>query len=63
VVRPSEENVRVLRAAYDLGELRLLEVINEQRRLVETQRAYTEILRESYVALVELERSVGAPLF
>jgi cobalt-zinc-cadmium efflux system outer membrane protein len=63
VVQQSEENVRVLRAAYDLGEIRLLDVINEQRRLVDTQKTYSEILKESYLALVDLERAVGAPLF
>jgi outer membrane protein, heavy metal efflux system len=63
VVQQSEENVRVLRAAYDLGEIRLLDVINEQRRLVDTQKTYSEILRESYLAVVDLERAVGASLF
>ena len=62
VLKLSEENVKVLRAAYDLGELRLLDVVNEQRRLVETQKAYTEILKESYSAMVDLERAVDAPL-
>jgi cobalt-zinc-cadmium efflux system outer membrane protein len=63
VIRQSENNLSVLRAAYDLGELRLLDVINEQRRLVETQKSYTEILKESYLAAAELERVVGTPIF
>ncbi|MCL4402267.1 MAG: TolC family protein, partial [Acidobacteria bacterium] len=63
VLGQSQENLRVLRAAYDLGELRILDVINEQRRLVETQRAYTDLLREGWLAAVDLEKAVGAPLF
>jgi len=63
VIQQSQENLRVLRAAYQLGELRLLDVINEQRRLLDTQKAYTELLKESYLSLVDLERAVGSPLF
>jgi cobalt-zinc-cadmium efflux system outer membrane protein len=59
VIGQSQENLRVVRGAYDLGELRLLDVINEQRRLIETQRAYTELLRDTLVAAVELERAMG----
>lgn len=59
VIGQSQENLRVVRGAYDLGELRLLDVINEQRRLIETQRAYTELLRDAFVAGVELERAMG----
>ncbi len=62
VIGQSQENLRVVRGAYDLGELRLLDVINEQRRLIETQRAYTELLRDAFVATVELERAIGAPV-
>ncbi|MBN9657539.1 MAG: TolC family protein, partial [Acidobacteria bacterium] len=63
VLQQSRENVRILRAAYDLGEIRLIDVINEQRRLVDTQRAYTDLLREAFVAAVDLERATGAPIF
>ncbi len=63
VLQQSRENVRILRAAYDLGEIRLLDVINEQRRLIDTQRAYTDLLREGFLAAVEIERATGAPIF
>jgi len=62
VIAQAQDNLRIIRAAYGLGELRVFDVINEQRRLVDTQKAYTEVLREYYLALVELERAVGAPL-
>ena len=63
VLEQSRENVRILRAAYDLGEIRLMDVINEQRRLVDTQRAYTDLLREAFLAAVEIERATGTPIF
>lgn len=62
VVRQSQENLRVVSGAYELGELRLLDVINEQRRLLETQRAYTELLKDANIATVELERAAGVPV-
>ncbi len=61
-VNQAKENVEAMRASYGLGETRLLDLINEQRRLVDTQRAYTEIARECDLAQVELERAVGTPL-
>lgn len=62
VLAQSQENLRIVRGAYELGELRLLDVINEQRRVLEIQRAHTGLLRDANVALAELEGAVGAPL-
>ena len=62
VLNRSADNVRIIQAAFNAGELRLFDVINEQRRLTDTQRAYTDVLRQYYIAVVELERAVGAPL-
>jgi cobalt-zinc-cadmium efflux system outer membrane protein len=62
VVQQSQENLRIVRGAYELGELRLLDVINEQRRLLEIQRAYTDLLSDANTAVAELERAVGAPV-
>ena len=62
VLDRSQDNLRIIRAAYSAGELRLFDVLNEQRRLVDTQRAYTEVLREYFLSVVELERAVGASL-
>ena len=62
VLRQSNDNLRVVRGAYELGELRLLDVINEQRRLVEAQRAFTELLRERQLSIAEVERSTGIVL-
>jgi cobalt-zinc-cadmium efflux system outer membrane protein len=59
VVALAENNLAVIRKSYELGELRLLDVINEQRRLVEMQRTYTETLKERALAHIELERARG----
>lgn len=59
VLGRAQENVQIIRAAYNAGELRLFDVLNEQRRLTDTQRAYTEVLREYFVSVVELERAIG----
>jgi outer membrane protein TolC len=55
-----QENLRMIRTAYDLGDQQVLEVVAEQRRLIESQQQYIDALKEYRVALVELERAVGA---
>ena len=62
VIGPAEESVRVLRASYTAGEVQLFDVLNEQRRLIDTQKAYTEAIRQEALARVALERAIGAPL-
>jgi cobalt-zinc-cadmium efflux system outer membrane protein len=61
VIGQSRENLKIVRGAYELGELRLLDVITEQRRLIEVQRAYADLLRDAHVAAIELDRSIGLP--
>lgn len=58
----SQSNLRVVRASYDLGHVRLTEVLAEQRRQVEVQTGYTGALKEYYAARAELESALGAPL-
>ncbi|MGH9202496.1 MAG: TolC family protein, partial [Vicinamibacterales bacterium] len=62
VVNQSQESIKIIRASYDLGEVQLLDLLQEQRRLVETQKAYTEILKEHYVSRAALEAAVSAEL-
>lgn len=62
VIGPSEESVSVLRASYAAGEVRLFDVVTEQRRLIDTQKAYTESIRQEALARVALERAIGSPL-
>ena len=58
----AQNNLRVMRASFDLGHIRLTEVLNEQRRLIDVQMGYTAALKESFAARVELENVVGTTL-
>jgi cobalt-zinc-cadmium efflux system outer membrane protein len=62
VLRQSEQNLEVMRQAYGLGQLRMLDVLSEQRRMVDTQMAHIEARAELARALAELERAVGGEL-
>lgn len=62
VLRQSEKNLDVIRQAYALGQLRLLDVLNEQRRLIETEMTYIDAESEVRRGLIELERAVGGDL-
>ncbi len=61
VIQRSQDNVRVMRAAYELGHFSVTELLAEQRRLLDSQRDYTEALAEQYRALADLQAAVGAP--
>lgn len=63
VVAASLENLEVVRAAYQLGELRILDVLTQQQRYLDDQRSYTELLAEYYQSIVELDRSMGGGVF
>ena len=62
VIGQSAKNLDVMRQAYGLGELRLLDVLNEQRRLIDTELAYIDAQTELAEAAADLERIVGSDL-
>lgn len=62
VIARSNDNIRVIRAAYDLGEYRVTDLINEQRRLVDSQREFTEALAEQYRAIADIQAATGTPV-
>lgn len=62
VVGRSMENIKAIRAAYQLGEFRITDLLAEQRRLLDAQREFTEALAERYRALADLQTAVGSPL-
>ncbi|HEX7773461.1 MAG TPA: TolC family protein [Pyrinomonadaceae bacterium] len=62
VIGRSTENIRVIRAAYELGQLQITDLLSEQRRLLDSQREYTETLTEQYRALADLQAALGGPL-
>jgi cobalt-zinc-cadmium efflux system outer membrane protein len=59
VLDPSTNNLAVIREAYKLGQLRLLDVLNEQRRLVDTQMAYIDAQSDLARTWAEVERAAG----
>jgi outer membrane protein, heavy metal efflux system len=59
VLAENQESFRIVKLAYDLGEMRLLDVINQQRLFVEAQMNYAAVQQDYYASLVELERAVG----
>src|SRR5439155_19707170 len=42
VIGQSEKNLAVIRESYRLGQLRIIDVLNEQRRLIDTELAYID---------------------
>jgi cobalt-zinc-cadmium efflux system outer membrane protein len=60
VIERSNENIRTIRAAYELGQFSITELLAEQRRMVDAQREFTEALAERYRALAELQAVMGA---
>jgi cobalt-zinc-cadmium efflux system outer membrane protein len=62
VIGPSEQNLSVLRQAYAAGQLRVLDVLNEQRRLIDTELTYLDAQSELAEAFAELEAAVGGSL-
>lgn len=57
-----EANLEVMRQAYQLGQLRLLDVLNEQRRLLDTKLSRADATSETLRSWAELERVVGGKL-
>ena len=62
VIARSSQNVRSMQGAYQLGAFRMTELLAEQRRLLDSQREYTEALTERYKALADLLAATGAPV-
>lgn len=55
-------NLDVMKKAYELGRNNLLDYIAEQRRFIEVETSYTDLLKERLSALIEIERAAGLPL-
>jgi cobalt-zinc-cadmium efflux system outer membrane protein len=61
VLNIARANLDVIRESYRLGRATLLDVITEQRRYIEIENGYTEVLRQAWDAAVEVERALGLP--
>jgi cobalt-zinc-cadmium efflux system outer membrane protein len=55
-------NLDILRQAHTLGQKTVLDTIAEQRRFIEVETGYTDLLKEHLDALIEIDRVVGSPL-
>lgn len=59
---PALRNLDVIRQVYTLGQKTLIDYVAEQRRYIDVETAFTEVLKEYYTALVEIERAAGTPV-
>jgi outer membrane protein TolC len=55
----ARQNLDVVRQTYELGRGTLLDVLAEQRRYLDVERAYTDVLREAYEARETLKTALG----
>jgi len=55
-------NLDVVRQTYGYGRIPLLDVIAEQRRFIDIETGYTDVLFDAYASRVALERAVGTDL-
>jgi cobalt-zinc-cadmium efflux system outer membrane protein len=55
----ARQNLVAVRQTYELGRGTLLDVLNEERRYLDVERAYTDVLREAYEARQTLKAAMG----
>ena len=55
----ASQNLEVVRRTYELGRTQLLDVISEQRRFIDIEMGYTEVLNRYYQALVRMRIVTG----
>jgi cobalt-zinc-cadmium efflux system outer membrane protein len=55
----ARQNLNVVSQSYDLGRVTVFDVLAEQRRYLDVERAYTEALKTAYEARTALNLAVG----
>ena len=55
----ARQNLSIVRQSYELGRTTIFEVVAEQKRYLDFERAYTEALRAAYEARTALNRALG----
>lgn len=55
----ASQNLEVVRRTYELGRTQLLDVISEQRRFIDIEMGYTDVLSRYYQAQVRLRTVMG----
>jgi cobalt-zinc-cadmium efflux system outer membrane protein len=59
-IRPlARRNLETVRETYQLGRATVFDVLAEQRRYLDAERAYTEALTDAYASRVSLSRAIG----
>ncbi|MFY9610530.1 MAG: TolC family protein [Blastocatellia bacterium] len=53
-------NLEVIHQTYVLGQKSVLDYLGEQRRFIEVETGYTEVLKELLESLIEIERAAGS---
>lgn len=59
VTTQATDNLRVIRAAYQLGEFRITDVITQQQQFLSAEREYASALADRYHAAVDLAAAMG----
>jgi cobalt-zinc-cadmium efflux system outer membrane protein len=55
----ARRNLDVVRQTYELGRVSLMDVVAEQRRYIEVENGYTDVLKQVYDAAVDIRRALG----
>jgi outer membrane protein TolC len=55
----ARQNLSIVAQSYELGRVTVFDVLAEQRRYLEVERAYTDALRTAYEARTALTRALG----
>ena len=53
------KNLDVIRQTYVLGQKSVLDYIGEQRRFIEIESGYNDLLKEAFNAATEIDRAIG----
>lgn len=61
VIERSAQNIQSIRKAYELGAFQVSDILTEQRKFLDSQREYIELLTERYRALAEIQSAIGSP--
>ncbi len=62
ILPQAEENLQTVRAAYQLGEVEIFHLLNEQRRYFEVNRDHLQALYRWNIALAALQSAIGTDL-
>jgi outer membrane protein, heavy metal efflux system len=55
-------NLDVVRQTYELGSKTLIDYLGEQRRFIDLQNGYIDVILDTYKARVEVERAIASPI-